>query len=970
MCFRVSPNFILAHNYFENEGGGVYLFATLYFADVLSEYDESHTVRAVAQNEPTHVSLTLPEDAPRPSKLRLDPTDHTGWYLLSSLYIANEEQKPIWEWLTDSDGITSIGLIDLSCGDASEGRAIYVWTPDPQLHFILPPSVAEMIGPGCAVHFTLELLDFDAVRFQLMKVAEALASGRRQIRRFEIEAALRELRKTDALSGLENLKIANKQLEADLEESLLRERELKGKLTSSEQQGAQLWAAMEQYEAELQKQAALNQDLSASYLSSLRASERAQSEAASLSKNYAQLKSEFERLSAEMQHLRNSAGGRLGQAMERVSATLPPKSRRHIRRAAKAAYWMATPHKIPARLRYRKAMRSAATADVVIPVEARAPQPDALRPAPDDSVQRSFVFRAGEAKTCSALAHYQGRYQLSETPGGYVYLPPRRPEKFACSLGAMTVRTQFSIVVPVFNTPPEMFQSMVASVRWQWYPFWELILVDDCSTATATIEALRAAQQEDDRIRVVQGTENKGISGTTNDGILHATGDYVVFLDHDDELTEDCLFELAKSIDREQADYLYSDEDKISPSGEFTEPFFKPDWSPDTLMSTMYTCHVSCVRRELLSKVGLLRTQFDGSQDWDLVLRITEQANKICHIPKVLYHWRMSSQSVAAGLEAKPYVVEAGRGARAEAMTRRGVSGYLQPVKGMPGYFRASYIPQGAPCVSIIIPSKNNSPVLRRCVDSIFERTRYKRYELLIIDNGTTENETLKYLETISGDPKVTIIRNDSAFNWSALNNHGALRSRGDILLFLNDDTEVGAAEWLEEMIGYAQLRHIGAVGAKLLYPPGDVVQHNGVVNLRDAPNHMLLRLPATNPGPFGRNLLEYNCMAVTGACLMIERSKFEAAGGFDERFPIAYNDVEFCFRLVKRGLFNIVCQAAQLIHYESASRGLDHGNSAKVRRLNADRRRLYRIHPEYFSVDLFHNVNLHPNDLLLGIPQ
>jgi GT2 family glycosyltransferase len=946
------------------------LFATLHFADVHSEYNEACKVQAVVQGERTHVRLTLPPDAPRPSRLQLNPVDSPGWYLLSSLYITDEEQQPVWEWLNDSEGVTSIGLIDFPLGTTGAGRAIYVYSSDPHLHLTLPSSVAGKLGPGYTVNFTIELLEGDTFLSHLMSVREALASGRRQIKRLQIESALRELHEEAAQSNWEKLKAANDTLTADQNEILLRVQELERKLRSSEQQRTQLLATIDRYESDLQAQGAFAQDLSASYLRTLQESRQAQREAASVSEKYGQLESEYERISAEFHHFRNSAAGRLGSAMGRVAATLPRRSRKHIRRAAKAAYWMLTPHKIPARLRYRKVMRSAVQPDVVLPVEISKPQEDSQRATPDGSVQRSFAFRPGEAKSSSALAHWKGRYELSVTPGGYVYLPPRRPEKFSSCLASIRVQTQFSIVVPVFNTPSEVFRSMVASVRSQWYPFWELILVDDCSTDATTVAALRAAEQEDDRIRVIRGTENKGISGATNDGIHQAAGDYVVFLDHDDELTEDCLFELAKSIDREQADYLYSDEDKISPTGEFTEPFFKPDWSPDTLMSTMYTCHVSCVRRELLSKVGLLRSQFDGSQDWDLVLRITEQAKKICHIPKILYHWRMSSQSVAAGLEAKPYVVEAGRGARAEAMTRRGVSGYLQPVEGMPGYFRASYIPQGAPQVSIIIPSKNNGSVLKRCVDSIVERTRYKRYEFVILDNGSTESETLKYLESISHDARIKVVRDASVFNWSALNNHGALRSSGDLLLFLNDDTEVRTAEWLEEMVGYAQLKHIGAVGAKLLYPPGDLVQHNGIVNLADAPNHMLLRMATASPGPFGRNLLEYNCIAVTGACLMVERAKFEAAGGFDERFPIAYNDVEFCFRLVKRGFFNIVCKAAQLIHYESASRGLDHGDSAKARRLNADRRRLYCIHPEYVSVDPFHNINLHPNDLHFGVPQ
>lgn len=575
-----------------------------------------------------------------------------------------------------------------------------------------------------------------------------------------------------------------------------------------------------------------------------------------------------------------------------------------------------------------------------------------------------FLPSGGQALTQDA-----GRYCLTVDTQNYVYIPPRRPEALGRQISALKMLPQFSIVVPVFNTPTEIFRSMIASVQAQWYPYWELILVDDCSTTLNVVEITQSIAGIDDRIRIRRLTQNKRISDATNIGLAEASGDYVVFLDHDDELTPDCLFELAKAIDCDNPDYLYSDEDKITRSGTFAEPFFKPDWSPDTLMTMMYTAHVSCVRRELLLKVGFLRKEFDGSQDWDLILRVTEWSQKVTHIPKVLYHWRVIPGSAADVVDAKPYAIDSGKRAREDALRRRGLDGTVQPVIGASSRFRIVYAVQGSPKVSIVIPSKNNAPVLKRCVESILYATRYRNCEFIILDNGSTERATLTYLSELHEQVHTTVIRDAAPFNWSALNNTGARNSTGDLLLFLNDDTEVVTPGWLEEMIGYAQLDHIGAVGAKLLYPPGEIVQHNGVVSIYSGPGHSFGRSSRNAPGPFERNLVEFNCIAVTGACLMISKEKFEHLNGFNEAFPVAYNDVDFCFRAIEHGWFNLVCQGAELLHHESLSRGSDFLDSAKMRRLTSDRKRLYQVHPDFFLADPFYNVNLHPNDVQYGVP-
>ncbi|MFZ5775272.1 MAG: glycosyltransferase [Thermodesulfobacteriota bacterium] len=556
----------------------------------------------------------------------------------------------------------------------------------------------------------------------------------------------------------------------------------------------------------------------------------------------------------------------------------------------------------------------------------------------------------------------ENRYRLAEAPSGYTYLPPRRPVDLDPLIAAMDRRPLFSVVVPVYNTPPELLRLAVGSVVSQWYPYWELILADDASPSVQTQEVL--ASFHDPRVLVMRLSENQGIAGATNAALAKATGEFVVLLDHDDELTEDCLFELARRINRDNPDYIYSDEDKISPEGRFTEPHFKPDWSPDTMMSTMYVCHVSCIRRSLLTKIGGLRSDFDGCQDWDLVLRLTEQTTRISHLPRVLYHWRIIPASTAADIGAKPYVLDASRRVREDALQRRGLSGAVEAVPELPGYFRVNYHPRGNPLISIIIPTRDNGEILSRCVQSIETLSTHSNFELIVLDNGSVDPASLAALDRIRAQERRTVIRHDAPFNFSELNNLGVKAARGELLLFLNDDTEVLSPDWLERLAGYAQLPHVGAVGAKLLYPGGELVQHAGVVNLSDGPYHAFCRLEAETPGYFGRNLLEYNWLAVTGACLMVERVKFQAVGGFDESFPIAYNDVELCFRLHEAGYFNVVCQAAHLLHHESFSRGLDALSEEKRARLAQEKRRLFARHPHYFQHDPFHSPNLHPNGI------
>jgi len=569
----------------------------------------------------------------------------------------------------------------------------------------------------------------------------------------------------------------------------------------------------------------------------------------------------------------------------------------------------------------------------------------------------------------SIVRDSQGRYSLQ--PGGaasYTYVEPQQPMDLAQRLLAIESRPAFSIVVPVYNTAPELLEAVLRSVQNQWYPHWELILADDASPSEQTRAAL--ARIDHPQIKLLRLERNAGIAGATNAALAAAQGDFIVFMDHDDEITVDCLYELALCIEREQPDFIYSDEDKLTQKGDYSEPHFKPDWSPDTMMSTMFTCHVSCVRRSMLEKTGGLRSDYDGCQDWDFVLRVAEHTDRISHIAKVLYHWRIIPASIASDIAAKPYVLEASRRVREATLQRRGQNGTVEPVPQVPGYFRVAYQLQGNPLVSIIIPTRDNEAILRRCIDSIGQHTRYRNFELVILDNGSVDPATVSYLQQLGDQDGVSVIRHDAPFNFSELNNIGVRSARGDLLLFLNDDTEVLQEDWLERLGGFAQLAHVGAVGAKLLYPGGRQVQHAGILNLEDGPGHAFLLQDCDSPGYYMRNLLEYNWLAVTGACLMVGRDKFDAVNGFDEELPIAYNDVDLCMRLRDAGFYNVVCQAVRLTHHESVSRGIDHIDPAKAARLQREKARLYEKNPRYFLCDPFHNPNLHPNGIHFEVPQ
>lgn len=517
---------------------------------------------------------------------------------------------------------------------------------------------------------------------------------------------------------------------------------------------------------------------------------------------------------------------------------------------------------------------------------------------------------------------------------------------------------KISVLVPVYNVLDKHLIPCIESVLSQIYTNWELCIADDCSTWDNVRVTLRK-YEDDPRIKIAYRESNGNISECTNTALAMATGEYVAFLDCDDVLRSNALYEMVARLNEDPGlDFIYSDEDKICEDGGLRHtPFFKPDWSPDTLMSMMYTCHLSLYRRSIAVALGGLRAGYEGAQDYDFVLRFTEQTQKIAHIAKVLYHWRERQESTSGNIDAKPYVLEQAKKVKEDAVRRRGQKAEIEYVDQI-RQLRVNYICEDEPKVSIIIPSKNNYTVLRRCISTLTELTGYKNYEIILVDNGSNLKNRILY-KKLTKEYEINYIYRKMAFNFSQICNIGAGYAAGEYLLFLNDDMEIIKGDWLERMLGQAALSHTGAVGAKLLYPGSVRIQHVGVVSLKDGPGHILIGYDDTENHYLGRNLLDYNYSAVTAACLMINALKFKQAGGFDEELQVAYNDVEFCFRLVEKGYFNIVRNDAILYHHESYSRGYDACDEKKRARQEREKALLYEKHPEFWRHDPFYNVNL-----------
>jgi glycosyltransferase involved in cell wall biosynthesis len=568
------------------------------------------------------------------------------------------------------------------------------------------------------------------------------------------------------------------------------------------------------------------------------------------------------------------------------------------------------------------------------------------------------------------LAHYveyglnEGRlpYNLYDAWVQSKCLTSRDFENIKIRIDQMTYHPVFSVIVPVYNTDERWLRRCLDSVLMQYYPHWELCVADDASTEPHVRAVLAEYEARDPRIRIVYQKENGHISVASNAALALAQGEFVALLDHDDEISIDALYENAALLNAHpDADMIYSDEDKISEDSIRHMPFFKPNWSPDTFLSQMYSGHLGVYRTEIIRKIGGFRIGFEGSQDYDLVLRFTEQTSHIYHISKILYHWRTIQGSTARAADSKNYAYTAAKNAIQEALDRREEGGHVDYVPDRHGQYRVRYPIRGNPFVSIIIPTRDNGPSLEKCLASIFGKTTYPFFEVLVVDNGSVQQQTqdlFDHWKTLEGD-RFRVVSIDIPFNYSRLNNEGVRHARGDILVLLNDDIEVISANWLEEMAGQAQRKTIGAVSAVLLYPD-DTIQHAGLIlGVGGVANHSHKYAPASSPGYFGRLLIPANYAAVTGACMMVFKERYLDIGGMDEELAVAYNDVDFCLRLLRKGYRNIVLSHIRLYHHESRSRGVDATADRNKDRLKRDMAVMETRWRDWIANDPYYNPNL-----------
>lgn len=506
-------------------------------------------------------------------------------------------------------------------------------------------------------------------------------------------------------------------------------------------------------------------------------------------------------------------------------------------------------------------------------------------------------------------------------------LEKQRKIAFACA-------PKFSIIVPLYNTPISFFNDMAESVKSQSYANWELILVN----ASPDNQELKArVEQEtahDNKIKSINLTENKGISENTNAGVAIASGDFVCFFDHDDILEPDLLFSYAEAIENNNdVDLLYCDEDKLMLDGKLAQPFFKPDFNIDLLRNNNYICHMLTIRKSLLDTLEPNTKEFDGAQDHNLTLRAVEKARKVHHVAKVLYHWRLSETSTAANADSKPYATIAGIKAVQSHLDRLGLNAKVEQAR-RPFTYKVTYaVPDSHPLVSIIIPTKDHADILNNCITSIVEKSTYDNYELVIIENNSTEKVTFDYYDKLQAKYPdiVRLVTWEHEFNFSKLMNFGVAHAKGDYLLLLNNDTEVITPNWIETMLGICAREDVGAVGAKLYYPD-NTIQHAGLCVTGGVAGHLCQSMPRNNWGYFALNDAQQDFSAVTAACIMTKRSEYEKVGGFTEELQVAFNDVDFCLKLREINDLIVYTPEVELYHYESISRGVENNTEKQIR--------------------------------------
>ena len=495
---------------------------------------------------------------------------------------------------------------------------------------------------------------------------------------------------------------------------------------------------------------------------------------------------------------------------------------------------------------------------------------------------------------------------------------------------------KISILVPVYNTPQVFLKQMLQSVRKQTYANWELCIANANPDNEKVKQILEICMKKDDRIKVVNVPENEGIAQNTNRALDIATGEFIGLLDHDDLLEENALYEIVSCLNKKkETDVLYTDEDKVTTDlDEYFLPNFKPDFNLDMLRANNYICHFFVAKKELIEKVGGFRAEYNGAQDYDLILRCMEQAQNVAHIAKILYHWRVHKESTADNPLSKMYAYEAGKKAIEGHLARCYTDGEVLQTDNL-GFYRIKYPVKGKPLVSILIPNKDQVDTLDKCLQSIEERTDYDNYEIIIIENNSTEQKTFDYYNQICND-KIRVVYWKKEFNYSAINNFGVDQAKGEYLLLLNNDMEVISRDWMSELLGHCQRPEVGAVGARLYYPD-DTVQHAGIIiGIGGVAGSVFVGMKRGYTGYMHRAAIQQDLSAVTAACMMIKRSVFEEAGRLEEQLKVAFNDVDLCLKIRKNGYLIVYDPYVELYHYESKTRGAE-DTKEKVRRFQSE---------------------------------
>ncbi len=564
--------------------------------------------------------------------------------------------------------------------------------------------------------------------------------------------------------------------------------------------------------------------------------------------------------------------------------------------------------------------------------------------------QRDRVRNQGSLRGVIAKIKYKQIEKKAMTHYGTESFPSEetRKEQEAAVFEKMPL---ISILVPLYNTPEKFLRDMIESVIAQTYSGWQLCLADGSDAEHVELVSRIVKEYQDKekdyrggKISYMKLEKNEGIAGNTNHCLEMAEGEYIGLFDHDDILHPEVLYWYVKAINEENADYIYCDETtfKGEDINKMITMHFKPDYAIDNLRANNYICHFSVFKRTLLDGTELFRTKFDGSQDHDMILRLTDRAEHIVHVPKLLYYWRSHAGSVASGISAKPYAIEAAKGAVADHLRRHGYDHFkITSTRAFETIFKITYEVQGTPKISIIIPNCEHAEDLKRCIDSIYEKSVYDNYEIIVVENGSTGSEIKGYYEELKNGSRKDVVKvvdyyengahlnadgSKPSFNYSAVVNYGVAHSTGEYIILLNNDTQVITVNWMEELLMYAQRADVGAVGGKLYFPDRKI-QHAGVVlklGAHRTAGHSHYGQAGMNLGYMGRLCYAQDVSAVTGACLMVSRAKYDEVGGFDEGFEVSLNDVDFCLKLREKGYLNVFTPFAELFHYESLSRGLD----------------------------------------------